>query len=416
MIKVVLLCHYWSDEVTEMLKCDPHKEFATWIQETLNLFKNKKEIELHVVAPNYATNEDKYIFKDEIHYHFYNYSYKHISKIVIKILALLFSKYKNQYEFICHNLNTITAFIYPKYKITKILNILEPDLIHLYGSENPIYSVGVINILQKYPVLLTTQGYAYLQNNPSNLLGKIFHSQRISLEKQVNSKVKYLANFVKSVHFKPFENNQIFFYLYPPTKVPQIDASTITKEYDVVFYARVCREKGIEDLIDAIGLLHKRGIRLKTLVIGASIQEYLKYLKIKAGQLNIGDLLTFAGFIHDHEEVYKQAAKAKLLVLPSHNDGFNNTIREAMFMKLPVLANDVGTVSIANNNQECITLTKVGNTEDLTTKILLILNDEQRTQRLINNAYNEMTEKYSPQGIYQMTLDIYLKAFSHSNK
>jgi glycosyltransferase involved in cell wall biosynthesis len=133
----------------------------------------------------------------------------------------------------------------------------------------------------------------------------------------------------------------------------------------------------------------------------------MEYLETLVDRADINDLISFTGFIHTHEDVYKLAAKAKVMVLPSHEDGFNNTIREAMFMKLPIVANNVGGIPIANINKECITLSKLGDIEDLANKILLVLNNKERTAILVNNAYNEVREHYSPQGVYKLTLDMY---------
>ena len=73
-IKVVLLCHYWSDEMAEMVGRKHYfRELSPWIQETLNLFKGKKDVELHVVAPNYASNTDVESEKDGIFFHYYHY-------------------------------------------------------------------------------------------------------------------------------------------------------------------------------------------------------------------------------------------------------------------------------------------------------------------------------------------------------
>lgn len=45
-MKVVLLCHYFSSESREMMG-DIHyfRELSPWIQEILNMFKNKNDVE-----------------------------------------------------------------------------------------------------------------------------------------------------------------------------------------------------------------------------------------------------------------------------------------------------------------------------------------------------------------------------------
>jgi glycosyltransferase involved in cell wall biosynthesis len=205
----------------------------------------------------------------------------------------------------------------------------------------------------------------------------------------------------------PFKKNQVFFDYYGITRIPSILANKSFKKFDIVYYARICEEKGIEDLILAIERLHKNGYTLNVLIIGQSEEKYLNYLKQIILDKNLCKFFTFTGFIDDHQEVFKLASTAKMLVLPSHYDELNNTIREAMFMKLPVVAYNVGGIKEANIYRECITLVEKGNIDDLSEKILLVLNNYDRTLKLINNAYSEMNERYSPHRLYDLTISIY---------
>lgn len=414
-IRVVLLCQYWNDEAARMVGGGKQIiELSPWIQETINLFKNKNDIELYVVAPNYGTNKNCVFYKNNIHYHYYKYSLNYLPKILTFLFNLFSKKKKGNGLFM--KLNVLTFHFYPKLKINQTVNKINPDLIHLYGSENLVYSVGALSLLNKYPMVLTIQGYAYLQNIPTSFVGKIEHSRRISIEAKINNNIKWCANLEKSEYFNPFDHGQIFFPYYPITKIPNVSADKVKKEYDIVFYARLIPEKGIEDLIEAIGLLNQKNIRLKVLIIGESLDHYLSSLKILAKQRKITDLLTFVGFVPKNEDVYTMASTAKMLVLPTHNDGFNNTIREAMYMKLPVIANEVGIIPVANKHQECITLAKLGDIEDLAKKIELVLNDSARTERLLENAFNEMINHYNPNRVYDMGIDIYRKIIADTIK
>lgn len=405
-IKVVMLCHYWNDETKERINKEFNmSELSPWIQEIINLFKNKQDVSLYVVAPNYGTNTNCYFKEDNIHFYFYRYSFFYISNFIVFLFNLFTNKKKG--TGIYGKINILTSYVYPKYNIYRIVKKINPDIIHLYGSENLNYSIGGLKLLNHYPVLVTIQGYAYMQNKPNGKLSNIHYKKRIEIEEKINKRAKYITNFSCEEGFKPFEKNQRIYDLSPITKIPCINASEVEKHYDIVFYARVCKEKGIEDLLQAIKLLKVKGLELQVLVVGKSNIKYWSYLKDIVKNQNIEELIYFKGYIHNHNDVYKEAAKAKMLVLPTYNDGFNNTIREAMFMKLPVIANAVGGIPIANKHVECITLSEVGNIENLAEKIELVLIDEERTMRLVNNAYNEMKQYYMPAQVYSQTLNIY---------
>ena len=81
--KVVLLSMYWSSDTKEMLGSKHYfRELQPWVQETINLFKNKNDVELHVVAPNFASNTDVDTQKDGIYFHFFNYAPKFLCSCV----------------------------------------------------------------------------------------------------------------------------------------------------------------------------------------------------------------------------------------------------------------------------------------------------------------------------------------------
>lgn len=105
--------------------------------------------------------------------------------------------------------------------------------------------------------------------------------------------------------------------------------------------------------------------------------------------------------------MFKLAAQAKVYVLPTHFDGIPGSIREAMFMKIPVIANAVGGIPTFNREKECIALVEKENISELVHKIQLVLDNESYTQDLVNNAYNLITDKYDNAKIYTNVLNIY---------
>ena len=414
MIKVVLLCHYWSDEMAEMVGRKHYfQELSPWIQETLNGFKYKKDVDYHVVAPNYASNTNLTCDKDGIHFHFYHYSPTWLSFLAAPFVKL-FVRHLETHKIAERLANTLTGFKTPARNAEKIIASINPDIIHLYGSENPDYAAPAIQILNKYPVLLTVQGYAYLQTPGKLFLERRFYYYRVKYERIINSSVKYITT-VKDITIDKYTNNPAHFfgncenlyYVTAITKVPQLDASLIDKKYDLVYYARIDKNKGIEDLIEVVELLRSKGRSLKTLVMGRGSEAYVVHLKEIIKNNKLDDIIEFAGFIEKHEDVYKLAAQARLMVLPTHNDGIPNTIREAMFMKLPVIANNIGGIPRFNENRKCVHLVNKEDINGLAEGICKVLDDENYQKELIENAYKEAQEVYSPNAVYEQTIAAY---------
>ena len=417
-MKVVLLCHYWSDEMAEMVGRKHYfRELSPWIQETLNLFKGKDDVDYHVVAPNYASNETLECERDGIHYHFYHYSPTWLSKLTAPIIKRTV-KHSEPYKIAERLANTLTGFRTPAKTAAAIIREINPDLIHLYGSENPDYAAPAIELMKEYPVILTLQGYAYLQTPSKMLLERMFYNYRVKFESLINNHVKYFATSLKisPQGFKDrkpghFNGCEALYYVTAITKIPKVDASKVEKKYDLVFYARIDINKGVEDLIEVVAELKSVGRPLKTLVMGRGSEGYISQLKETIKEKGLEEIINFAGFIENHEDVYKFAAQAKVMVLPTHNDGIPNTVREAMFMKLPVVANNVGGIPRFNENRHCVHLVELGDIGGLADGICKVLDDSSYRQELVDNAYQEAWEVYSPEAIYSHTLSAY-KAIS----
>lgn len=422
-IKVVLLCHYWSEEMAGMVGRKHYfRELSPWIQETLNQFKNKEDVELHVVAPNYASNTNLNLEKYGIKFHFYHYSPTWLSRISAPVIKRIIN-HSETYKIAERLANTLTGFKTPEASASTIIKTINPDLIHLYGSENPDYAAPVVSLINAYPILLTIQGFACLQSPKKNYLEKKYHNYRVKYESFINNKVEFFTHSKEwtvegfKAHMPNyFKNCRKVYQVIAITKVPKVDATVEIKKYDLVFYARIDKNKGIEDLIEVVGHLHSRGRSLKTLIMGRGSEGYISQLKKLIKDKGLDNIIVFVGFIENHEDVYKYAARARLMVLPTHNDGIPNTIREAMFMKLPVVANNVGGIPDFNKNRQCIHIVEDGDLQDLADGICKVLDDENYQKDLVNNAYLEAQEEYSPNAIYEQTINAYKEVFHIINE
>lgn len=414
-IKVVLLCQYWSDEMALMVGRKHYfRELSPWIQETLNLFKNKNDVECHVVAPNYASNKSIDCENNGIMYHFYHYSPTWLS-VITAPLVKLFIQHSETYKIAERFANTLTGFHISKKYASQIIRRIRPDLIHLYGSENPDYAAPAICLMNEFPILLTIQGYAYLQTPSTFFLERMYFNHRVKFERKINELVQYLTtvskddtvNTIKRNDANFFSNCKALYYVTAITRVPSIDASAYEKQFDLVYYARIDRDKGVEDLIEAVDYLKGEGRLLKTLIMGRGSDAYVSKLKDTIREKGIDNIIDFAGYVERHEDVYILASQARLMVLPTHNDGIPNTIREAMFMKLPVVASNVGGIPSFNEKRHCIHLVEPNNLGSLTDGICRVLDDEAYRNELIDNSYQEAHEAYSPEAVYSQTISAY---------
>lgn len=417
-LKVVLLCHYWSIEAEQIVgKKYSFNELSPWIQERLKMFENKEDIELHVISPNYTSNRLVEVEVNGIHYHFYKYAPSLLSLLLIPAVKIIL-KHDEPKKIADRSANTLTGFRTVVNSVNYIVNRIQPDVIHVFGTEFLDSSAGAVSLIGKYPILITIQGFAYKIKKSKLYLDNKFQDQRKNVEKLLNTSCHYMtfdSTTPDLPDFKPFERGQIKYEDGGNiTRVPKINAETVNKKYDISFFGRVSADKGVEDLVKAIGLLTQKGHKLRTLIIGKCTPAYETKLEETLAKYTNEKLLHFSGFVTDHEEMYNLAASSTMVVLPTKVDLMPNTIRESIAMGLPVVASDAGYIPTLNKDQESVSIHHVGDVEDIALKIEHVYNDAHYRKMLIDNGRKTFKEQYSMDRVYSRTIEIYKAVYEES--
>lgn len=108
---------------------------------------------------------------------------------------------------------------------------------------------------------------------------------------------------------------------------------------DLLFLARVTREKGIMELLEAVGLLHKRGLRVHLTVAGDG--EALRQAEQLANALALSKFVDFVGYVRGDRKT-SVFSKPRIFVLPSYREGCPVSMLEAMACGLAIVATGVG--------------------------------------------------------------------------
>lgn len=391
-LRVVWLCHLANMELNHYFNIDKN-EIASWMTLFLNLCRTKSEWDIHVVTPNYYTNENQVVKIENVTYHLFKY-YSGLIPSRFSYLEIAFRKEKN------------IEIIVPK-----IVELIDPDLIHLFGSENITYSRGVLPLKEKYPVLVSIQGFVSWTVKKGNLLRRIVINRRIKTENEINSLFKNFTftdnDSLFAKRFNEMHPRKCIYNLKFPTKYLSIDATKIKKDYDLVFWGRVTANKGVEDFIKAVAILVKKKPNISAVIIGKATTNYLFTLKQLVCKLAVEHNIIFAGFQKTDKELFKLVAKAKVYVLPTYFDGFPGSIRESMFLKLPVVSYPVGSIPDFNKSKQCLLLAEERNVNDLSEKIWSLLNDDTLYSQIVNNAYEEIQKICSNDDICEQIKNAY---------
>ncbi|SCG78676.1 glycosyltransferase [Micromonospora humi] len=98
--------------------------------------------------------------------------------------------------------------------------------------------------------------------------------------------------------------------------------------------------KGVDTLIDAVGLLTRAGFPVRVVHVGTGrYRAHLEHLAVRRG---IIDRFTFAGWVPTTEGLQARLDAADLFVMPSRTEGLPRALLEAMARGLPAIASAVG--------------------------------------------------------------------------
>ena len=375
-MKVVWLCHFSNKKIKDFFNTPQVKEFAPWINGLIELFEDRTDIEIHIVAPNIFTNRYQYIKIRNIQYHFYPY-------IPYIIPRRLYNHYL---------IDARTNFYFAKKVITKIINDISPSLIHLHGGENPYYSAGILDLFGLYPILLTVQGFVRKASARD-----YYTIKRIKIEEQILKRAKHFGvrtNDMSKVILELNPKAHLYFHNYPLTIPPLKKDNDTISTYDIIFFAKVTKDKGIEDLLEAIAFVKKEKSDVSLHVIGSTNKNYLQHLKNVVKQLNIESNVKFLGFMDTQLDIYKHAIHARICVLPTYHDIVPGTIVESMFMKLPVITYAVTGMPEINEKGEVIVLVEKNNIQQLSNEITALLKSESKRKSLAEYAYAYVCERF----------------------
>lgn len=168
-------------------------------------------------------------------------------------------------------------------------------------------------------------------------------------------------------------------------------------EVQAVYVGRLSREKNVEAVVE----LARRIPGATFLVVGDGPEA--GRLREKAKEVKN---IVFTGGV-SRRIALKYIKGSDVLVLPSLMEGLSTVVLEAMAMKTPVVASNVGgNVELIQDGRTGL-LVNPRDVDDLTEAVSTILNDRPLARRIAENAYQHFLENYS----WDVVLPRYLKVY-----
>ncbi len=161
------------------------------------------------------------------------------------------------------------------------------------------------------------------------------------------------------------------------------------KEKIVLTAGRLSPEKGIQYFIKGARIVLSKIKNVKFIIVGdGPLRENLERLVYEC---RIKDNVIFTGYQKDMKDFITMS---DVVVLSSLWEGLPNILLEAMALKKPVIATDVGGVREIVKNGENGFIVSPGCPDEIADKIINILSDDEASLKMGENAYRFVKENF----------------------
>lgn len=310
-----------------------------------------------------------------------------------------------QKEFECYNISMDAKGINPINDLKTMITLyqlykkIEPQIVLNFTIKPNIYSSLVCGILKiKCISNITGLGTIFIKESFVTKLAKLMYKRALSY----NEKVFFQNNDDKDL----FLTNQLIqkskIDLVPGSGVDLNKFSPVVKETKnkkliFLMVARLLKDKGVVELVEAIKLLKQKYDNFEVHLLGAlGVANHTAITKEELESWIELDLVKYLGITDSVQDVL---LKADCVVLPSYREGTPRSLLEAAAMAKPIITtNTVGCKEVVENNINGY-LCKVKDSNDLALKMekMLSLSKTQLEKMGLagrNKIINEFDEKF----------------------
>lgn len=344
------------------------KDTASWVGNLIAELEKRSDVELVSVSPHIKLRKKIESFKlRQTTYYFYSSDYSSALRLIknYRLWKLL------------QNCSSLVK------RITKEIN---PDVIVLFGTENPTTSIPILSLLH-YPILCVCQT---VYNNPER--AKYSHPNKLIQQLELDI-LHHVSNYgtasqaYRVLLNKLNPNVRILNYSWPNARFP--DMPEQEKKYDFVNFAfSMDLRKGDEDSIRALAIVKKTYPNVTLNIAGGFSPDRKRYLEGVIDALGLKENVSFTPFFEKHEDMIKHIMQSRFAVLPIKLDLVSTTVKEAMFYKLAVVTNSTKGTPNLNREKQCVLLAEIDNIDSLADKMLELMQDNGLAELLVANSYD----------------------------
>jgi glycosyltransferase involved in cell wall biosynthesis len=175
-------------------------------------------------------------------------------------------------------------------------------------------------------------------------------------------------------------------------------------KYNLLFVGNLLVAKGVDILLEAFALIQKENSDIGLIFVGEG--EEKERLLSRCKELGINEKVIFYGRV-EYEEIPTMMHYSDILILPSIEEGVGRVILEAMSMKLPVIASNIGGIPLVIDDLKDGLLFKVGDINALTKHVLFLINNKIFSDNMTKTAHQKFITNYEYEVSINMFLDMY---------
>lgn len=174
----------------------------------------------------------------------------------------------------------------------------------------------------------------------------------------------------------------------------------------VLFVGRICKDKGINELLDAFEKTLASGIKVELLLVGPVDQGRDDGDSISLANLSGREKVRHVGYTNCPE---KYMAIADLLCLPSYREGFGTVVIEAAAMGVPTLGTAIYGLTDAVVNGETGTLVPPRDSESLANEMIRLVGSPELLTHMGKSAYARCLRYFDSDVVNEQILEEYVR-------
>jgi glycosyltransferase involved in cell wall biosynthesis len=289
-----------------------------------------------------------------------------------------------------------------------LLNTEKPDLCLFYTVKPNVYG-SLASSLCSIPFInnVTGLGAVFIQEGwlkwfVSELYKLAFrNSNRVFFQNKDDLGLFLLNKLVKVEWTDVLPGSGINLHRFTPSY--DADRKSLSSPFRFLLIARMLKDKGVVEFVEAAQLLKKAGVKAEFCLLG--FLDVQNPAAISSGQMKEWADQGFVKYLGVSDDVREHIASADCIVLPSYREGTPRTLLEAAAMGKPIITtNVVGCKEVVDHGVNGF-LCEVKNAQDLALKMkeMLLLSEDQRTS-MGKNGRLKMENEFDEQIVIQKYL------------